>query len=416
MIKYDYTYFHKVLLRLKSVNFTRYQHIDEKDLLIQALNGEDITDHSEIDWKWLSEDLYGKEKRDISRLWTFNINDELEKFINQIVPRTERVRILTYLRDHCCECLFDEYYNPRCIQDFETECARLISQEIEQSKNDQYFGDFAEWPMPNLKEIALPPLTKSEFSILETVILNAIPKFPNGRNVIANDILLRVAYEFIEYFRSSIKTYEDKGVDILRMPLMNYKEHEKRIYNQIIKRSNRYLFWDNTPVYKVYFILGCLMKLPDNRRSLYEEKFAEGIGEYLETTTKVKGCKEKIQNVINGILTFSKYQMDFDMENIEKVMKDQEKQQERETTNSEENKAVKRPKVFISYSWDDKEHEDWVLKLAKDLRCKNGIDIILDKWDMKLGKPLTHFMAHAITDSDRVICVMTPNYKKKRRI
>ena len=81
-----------------------------------------------------------------------------------------------------------------------------------------------------------------------------------------------------------------------------------------------------------------------------------------------------------------------------------------ESTNSEE---VKRPKVFISYSWDGKEHEEWVLKLAEDLRCKNGIDIILDKWEMKLGKPLTHFMAHAVTDSDRVICVMTPNYKKK---
>ena len=71
------------------------------------------------------------------------------------------------------------------------------------------------------------------------------------------------------------------------------------------------------------------------------------------------------------------------------------------------------PKVFISYSWDDKEHEEWVLKLAKELRSNNGIDVILDKWDMKLGKPLTHFMAHAVTDSDRVICVMTPNYKKK---
>ena len=104
MIKYDYTYFHKVLLRLKSLNFERYQHISEKDLLIQELNGEEITDYSEIDWKWLSEDLYGKEKKGIDSRWTFNIHNELEKFICSIVPRTERVRILTYLRDHCSEC------------------------------------------------------------------------------------------------------------------------------------------------------------------------------------------------------------------------------------------------------------------------------------------------------------------------
>ncbi len=71
------------------------------------------------------------------------------------------------------------------------------------------------------------------------------------------------------------------------------------------------------------------------------------------------------------------------------------------------------PKVFISYSWDGETHENWVLKLATDLRCGNGIDVILDKWEMKLGKLLPDFMAHAVTDSDRVICVMTPNYKKK---
>ena len=220
-----------------------------------------------------------------------------------------------------------------------------------------------------------------------------------------------MAYEFIEYFRLSVKAYEEKGMDVLHMPIMNYKEHEKMIYNQIIKRANRYLFWDNTPVYKVYFILGCLMKLPDNRRSTYEEKFADGIGDYLETTTKVK-CKEKIQNVIDEVLTLSKYQMDFDMDNIEKAMKEQKEQQDTAAPNKKEN-IEKRPKVFISYSWDDKEHEEWVLKLAKELRRNNGIDVILDKWDMKLGKPLTHFMAHAVTDSDRVICVMTPNYKKK---
>lgn len=413
MIKYDYTYFHNVLLRLKSLNFERYQHISEKDLLIQALNGEEIIDYSEIDWQWIKSELYGREGVEMTNnIRHFNINGELEKFISPIVPRTERVRILTYLRDHCRECLFNEYYDNKCISKFETECARLISREIEESKRDEYHGDFASWPRPCLTEIALPPQKQPEFSIMETAILNAIPKFPRGRNVITKDILLCVAYEFIEYFRLSVKAYEEKGIDVLRMPIMNYKEHEKKIYNQIIRRANRYLFWDNTPVYKVYFIVGCLMKLPDDRRSSYEEKFADGIGDYIETTTKVK-CKEKIQNVIEGILTLSKYQMDFDMENIEKAMKEQKEQQEKNTASSDKEETMKRPLVFISYSWDDKEHEDWVLKLAKDLRCNNGIDIILDKWDMKLGKPLTHFMSHAVTDSDRVICVMTPNYKKK---
>lgn len=71
------------------------------------------------------------------------------------------------------------------------------------------------------------------------------------------------------------------------------------------------------------------------------------------------------------------------------------------------------PKVFISYSWDGEKHEEWVLKLATDLRSNYGIDVILDKWELGLGKPLPHFMAHAVADSERVICVLTPNYKKK---
>ena len=71
------------------------------------------------------------------------------------------------------------------------------------------------------------------------------------------------------------------------------------------------------------------------------------------------------------------------------------------------------PIVFISYSWDSPEHEDWVINLATKLR-ENGVDAILDKWDLGLlGKLLPHFMETSISKSQRVICVMTPNYKKK---
>lgn len=39
---------------------------------------------------------------------------------------------------------------------------------------------------------------------------------------------------------------------------------------------------------------------------------------------------------------------------------------------------MKRPIVFISYSWDSQEHQDWVLKLSKDLieKYKIGIDVL----------------------------------------
>lgn len=49
------------------------------------------------------------------------------------------------------------------------------------------------------------------------------------------------------------------------------------------------------------------------------------------------------------------------------------------------------PQVFISYSHDSLEHKQWVLELATRLRA-NGIDAILDQWDLKPGDDLPKFM------------------------
>jgi len=82
--------------------------------------------------------------------------------------------------------------------------------------------------------------------------------------------------------------------------------------------------------------------------------------------------------------------------------------------NKEMTQTQTSPKVFISYSWDNQEHEQWVLNLAEKLCNPGGIDVILDKWELnELGKPLPSFMEHAIEQSDRVIVVMTENYKLK---
>lgn len=70
------------------------------------------------------------------------------------------------------------------------------------------------------------------------------------------------------------------------------------------------------------------------------------------------------------------------------------------------------PIVLISYSWDNEPHKEWVLNLATKL-VQLGIDVILDRWEMKLGKLLPDFMESSIIKAERVICVMTPNYKIK---
>jgi hypothetical protein len=70
------------------------------------------------------------------------------------------------------------------------------------------------------------------------------------------------------------------------------------------------------------------------------------------------------------------------------------------------------PTVFISYSWDSVAHKEWVLNLAKRL-IEKGIDIILDQFDLRVGKNMIHFMESSIPKADKVLIIFTPNYKLK---
>ena len=70
------------------------------------------------------------------------------------------------------------------------------------------------------------------------------------------------------------------------------------------------------------------------------------------------------------------------------------------------------PKVFISYSHDSPEHKRWVSGLAARLR-HNGIDAILDQWDLGPGDDITLFIETGLRDSDRVLVICTNTYLRK---
>ena len=72
-----------------------------------------------------------------------------------------------------------------------------------------------------------------------------------------------------------------------------------------------------------------------------------------------------------------------------------------------------RKTVFISYSWEDIEHQNWVLKLAGDLQSSYGIKIIIDKTSIHPGSDLPYFMESSIDKADKVLVILTPEYKKK---
>jgi hypothetical protein len=73
---------------------------------------------------------------------------------------------------------------------------------------------------------------------------------------------------------------------------------------------------------------------------------------------------------------------------------------------------TKAPRVFASYSHDDQDHKNWVLNLATRL-VRNGVDVILDQWDLTLGSDLPRFMENGLTGADRVLAVCTGPYVAK---
>lgn len=70
-------------------------------------------------------------------------------------------------------------------------------------------------------------------------------------------------------------------------------------------------------------------------------------------------------------------------------------------------------KVFISYSWDDSNHQDWVVNLANSLR-DNGIDADVDLFNIhQKTTNLNKMMIKKISSCDNVIVVLTESYKQK---
>ena len=74
--------------------------------------------------------------------------------------------------------------------------------------------------------------------------------------------------------------------------------------------------------------------------------------------------------------------------------------------------AAVAPKVFISYSW---AVADKVLELAERLVNPGGVDVILDRWDLKEGQDKYVFMEQAVNNPEiiRVLIVCDKTYVQK---
>ncbi|MDA0767584.1 MAG: toll/interleukin-1 receptor domain-containing protein [Verrucomicrobia bacterium] len=77
---------------------------------------------------------------------------------------------------------------------------------------------------------------------------------------------------------------------------------------------------------------------------------------------------------------------------------------------SEESHTI--PVVFISYSHDSREHKQWVARLASALLAQ-GVQVILDQWDLEPGDDVPKFAEAAVKAADRVLMICTEPYVRK---
>lgn len=70
--------------------------------------------------------------------------------------------------------------------------------------------------------------------------------------------------------------------------------------------------------------------------------------------------------------------------------------------------------IFISYSWANPKNDTWVYDLATRL-TENGIEVKLDKWDLKPGQDKYSFMESMVKDPsiDKVLIICDKTYKEK---
>lgn len=70
------------------------------------------------------------------------------------------------------------------------------------------------------------------------------------------------------------------------------------------------------------------------------------------------------------------------------------------------------PKVFISYSWTNEEYKAKIRQIAEEL-VEQGVEVILDQWDLRPGHNRFAFMEQSIERADKVLIMCDKRYVEK---
>ena len=302
---YTYENLTNILLKLQSINYERYENYTAADILIDLLAHEQIADYWEIEWAAFHDHIYESSGDNFRGTIT---GCKLDQFLKPIISRSEKVRVLTFLRDNAQEVLFPQYYYDN-VTHFRSYCAKLISEEIKQSKNDRYYGEIAEMPQLNLAEIAqakpLPTLCR-EYQI----IADNLPTYPHDLKVFHPAIIVTVADEFTKLFRNQAAVF-CRTQEHSDKPGMKIQQYKDPIRDRLIQIANRYLYFDNGPIYQTMWAI-CLMLRMIPKPNWWEKNCAENILNYLYQTKFFKYSKIEMDSAIQQIRQLTEQTLPFD--------------------------------------------------------------------------------------------------------
>ena len=302
---YTYDELNNILLKMQSLDYERYQNHTAVDILIELLVFERIADYWEVEWAAFHDHIYESSGDNYRGTIT---GCKLDQFLKPIISREEKVRILTFFRDHAQEVLFRQYYYDN-VMDFRSYCAQLISKEIQQSRNDSYHGVFAEMPRPNLREIAQArpyPKLSQEYQI----IADNIPAYPHDLKLFHPSIIVCVADEFTKLFRKQAQVHS-RTQEKSDQPVMSIKQYKIPIRDRLIEAANRYLYFDEGPIYQTMWVI-CLMLRLIPKPNWWEEHCAENILNYLYCTKFFSETKMEMDATIQQIRQRTELTLPFD--------------------------------------------------------------------------------------------------------
>lgn len=159
-MKYDYQYFHKNLLINQSLRYSAYKNKTEYDIFLFQLKTEAIYEFAEIDWRLFIEKIFDKFYINLS----YKESDRygLVAFSDNLFHSELKIKVLYYLQQNMSDLCSQSASLKPLVEALEKECARLISEVINDTTPVQNCGIFCEMPPVNLAEYLFSPTLFTE--------------------------------------------------------------------------------------------------------------------------------------------------------------------------------------------------------------------------------------------------------------